>query len=231
MSTTTDQPSPEGSTTDRAKAAAAGTASTATDQAKDLTKTAADQAMDVVGHARQQVGDVAGEARQQAKHVMDSTTSEVESQLEQRLGEAAAAAHSTAGELRALAEGRPEDAGRTADLARQAGERLDRLADRVEDLGVRGAAEEVSELARRRPVAFLAGATAAGILLGRLARAGKETHSSSGTSTASAPSDAGTNPPAAVMAPPEALLIGEAPSPSTPAPVAVAGDLPGGALR
>lgn len=175
---------PDASKADKAKAAASDTAGSAAEQGQAVAQTAASQAQDVASHARDQVGTVATEARQQAQKVMSSTTSEVQSHLEQRLGNAASSARSTAGELRALVEGRPHEAGRTADLARQATDRLERMADRVDDLGVQGILDETSDFARRRPAAFLAGAVAAGFVAGRLARAGKEVQSSS-SSTAS----------------------------------------------
>jgi hypothetical protein len=57
------------------------------------------------------------------------------------------------------------------------------MADRVDELGVQGVVEEVTDLARRRPVLFLAGAATAGILVGRMARAGKEAQSADGSSS------------------------------------------------
>jgi hypothetical protein len=83
------------------------------------------------------------------------------------------------GELQALLDGRPDEAGRTADFARQASSRLEGMADRADELGVRGVVEEVGDFARRRPALFLAGATFAGVLVGRMARAGKEAQSAS----------------------------------------------------
>ncbi|MCU1497067.1 MAG: hypothetical protein JWM47_1020 [Acidimicrobiales bacterium] len=166
------------STTEAARSAAADTAAAARDQARAVASTAGSQVQDVAGEARTQAANVAGEAKVQAQKVVSTATSEVSSQLEQRLSDAAEAARTTANELRALAEGRPDEAGRTRDLARQASERLEQMADRVDELGVRGVTDEVTDFARRRPVAFLAGALAAGILAGRLGRAGKEVSSS-----------------------------------------------------
>ncbi|MCU1453408.1 MAG: hypothetical protein JWN46_1554 [Acidimicrobiales bacterium] len=174
----------EPSTVDAARSAAADTASTAAEQGKAVAGAAVDQAKDVAVQAREQLGTVTDEAKHQAQRVLSDTSSQLESQLEDRLGTLAGSARSTAGELRALVEGRPQDAGRARDLAAQAADRLDRVADRTEQLGVRGMAEEVSELARRRPVAFLFGAAAAGLLVGRMARAGKEATSSDGSSSA-----------------------------------------------
>lgn len=176
---------PGASKADKAKAAASDTAGSAAEQGQAVAQTAASQAQDVASHARDQVGTVATEARQQAQKVMSSTTSEVQSQLQQRLGTASSSARSTASELRALVEGRPDEAGRTADWARQATDRLERLADRADDLGVQGIIDETTDFARRKPGAFLAGAVAAGFVVGRLARAGKEVQSSSSSTSSS----------------------------------------------
>lgn len=116
--------------------------------------TASDQAQLVVGQAKEQVANVTDEAQAQAQRVLSSATTELSGQLDQRLGTATSAA-------------------RTGDLAHEASQRLERLADRVDELGVRGVTEEVTDFACRRPVAFLVGAAAAGLLVGQLARAGK----------------------------------------------------------
>ena len=60
--------------------------------------------------------------------------------------------------------------GAAADWARTAAEQIERLADRAQQLGPKGVADEVATFARRRPLAFLAGAAAAGFVVGRLAR-------------------------------------------------------------
>jgi len=183
MSNVTRQ-DPEASKADKAKAAASDTAGTAAQQGQVVAQAASAQAGDVAAHARDQVGTVATEARQQAQKVMSTTGSEVQSQLQQRLGTASSAARDTAGQLRALVEGRPDEAGRAADWVRQATDRLERMADQADDLGVQGILDETTDFARRKPGAFLAGAVAAGFIVGRLARAGKDVQSSS-SSTAS----------------------------------------------
>ncbi|HEX2577080.1 MAG TPA: hypothetical protein VHK88_12075 [Aquihabitans sp.] len=171
------------SSTEAAKSAAADTAGTAAEQSKAVAGTAAAQAKDVVADAKGQLGTVTSEAKGQAQKVMSTATSDLESQLEQRLSKASEAARTKATQLRALADGNTEEAGPLVDLIRQAGDRLENLAGRSDELGLRGVAEEVSEFARRRPAAFLLGAAAAGVLVGRMARAGKELNSSSGQST------------------------------------------------
>lgn len=181
-------------TADAARVAAKDTAGTAAEQGKAVASTAADQGKAVAGTAAEQAGNVAGvakeqllsvtdQARGQARQVMSGASSELQGQLEQRLGDLASGARTMVTELQALLEGRPEEGGRSADLARQASSQLERLADRADDLGVRGVVEEVGDFARRRPALFLAGAAFTGVLVGRMARAGKEAQSSEGDSS------------------------------------------------
>lgn len=178
-------PSSGTSTTEAAKSAAADTAGTAVEQGKAVAGHATDQAKDVAAGAKEQLGAVTTQAKDQAQRVMSTATSEIGTQAEQRLGTATSAARDTAGQLRALLDGRTDEAGRMKDLAEQAHQRLDYYADRADELGVQGVVEEISDFARRRPVAFLAGAATAGFLAGRLARAGKEVQSSGGSSGSS----------------------------------------------
>ncbi len=223
-------------TADAAKSAAADTAGTAADKSKEVAGAATDQAKEVASHAREQITSVTGEARSQAQKVMSTASSDLETQLEDRLTRAAEAARSTADQLMALAEGRTEDAGRAGDLARQASERLEHLAGRADELGPRGVVEELSDFARRRPGAFLLGAVAAGVLAGRLARAGKEVQSasSSESSTSGAADLSGSSTPALTPGGGTSMpgLGGQtAATPSTPpadGSVAGAGSTPGG---
>ena len=163
------------------KGTAGGTASTAADQAKAVSGTAADQAKQVTSEARAQMASLSSQAKDHASSVMSSTSDELQQQMGDRLGRASSMARERAGQLQALAEGRVDEAGPLKDWAGEASERLRRLADRADELGPRGVIDELSSFARRRPAAFLAGAGLAGIVVGRLARAGKEVSGSNGS--------------------------------------------------
>ncbi len=157
-----------------AAAQAAGeTAGVAAEQGRNVASTAADQAKAVAGEAKSQAMSVTSEARQQASRVVDDASSELRQQLEQRLTELAHSARGTAGELRALHEGRTDEAGRAGNLARQASDRLGQMADKADELGLGGMTEEAVKFARRRPLMFLGGAVAAGFLAGRTLRNAK----------------------------------------------------------
>lgn len=168
------------------RSAVTDTAQVAAERGHTVADAAAGQARELGQEARDQLAAVTGEARDQAHRALTNTTDELSSQLEERLGDATHLARTRADELRALAEGRPEDAGTTRDLALRAGERLEAVADRVDELGVHGLVGEVAAYARRRPLVFLAGAAGAGLLVGRLARATKEAGGTSAP-TATAP--------------------------------------------
>lgn len=195
------------------------TAEVARGAAQDTAQEATEQAKEVVSVASDQIASVGSEAIGHARTVVDSATSDVRDQLEQRLRTLSEQARTTAEELQALVEGRPEDAGRTKDLAQTASARIEKVADRVDELGVQGVVEEVTDLARRRPVLFLAGAAAAGVLVGRMARAGKEAQGSS--------SDATPNGISAPAAPTPAPMPAPTSTPTpTPMPASASAPLP-----
>ena len=150
--------------------AAGQVAGQATDQAKNVTQAAKEQTKAVAQTAQEQARTVGAEAQHHARRVMRDTGGEVEVQLDQRVRQLTQTARSSSDELRALAEGRTDDAGRMGEFATQAARTLSSWSDRAEELGPRGLADEAARLARRRPLAFLAGAAAAGFLIGRVLR-------------------------------------------------------------
>lgn len=181
------------------------------EKARHVAATAESEARHVLDDAVERVDDLRGEAWSQASHVLDTATGELESQIQDRVHHAVDLARTRADELDALCDGRPEDAGRSLDLVRDASRRLRGAADRVDDLGVRGVVDEVGDFARRRPVLFLAGAAAAGVLVGRMARAGAEERGR----TQASPETRAPQVPAAAPPPPPDLV--EPPGLSGPA--------------
>lgn len=193
-------------------------AGTAAEKGQEVAATAAEQARGVAAVASEQAATVGSQAVDQARTVLDSATGDVREQLEQRLRTLSDQARTTAEELQALVEGRPEDAGRTKEMAQSASEHIGRFADRADELGVQGVVEEVTDLARRRPVLFLAGAATAGILVGRMARAGKEAQGSNGSS---GDTGIGNGQSAAAVTPGWGETTGGAPAPVVPVPAPV----------
>jgi uncharacterized protein YjbJ (UPF0337 family) len=142
----------------RSKAAVAAETArdTAKDEARNVAGTAKEQAGAVVGEARGQVRRIASQARQQA-------TDRVRGQHDQLVGR-----------LRGLADefqemgGDGDSPGKA--LVGDLGQRGRRVADYLADRGPEGLVSELTDFARRRPFAFLAGAVAAGFLVGRLGK-------------------------------------------------------------
>jgi len=129
---------------------------TAKDEARTVAATAKQEAANVVGEARGQVRRLASQARDQATdRVRGSHGKMVE-------------------RLRGLAD-EFEEMGRDGDspgkaLVSDLGQRGRRVADYLADRGPEGLLSEVTDFARRRPMAFIATAVAAGFLAGRLGK-------------------------------------------------------------
>ncbi|MGW4641842.1 hypothetical protein ACWEN6_25215 [Sphaerisporangium sp. NPDC004334] len=144
----------------RAKEAAGEVAGTAGHAVGEVAGTATEQVAAVAGEVRNQAGQAIGQLRGRAAQEVDSQTRKAVQGIRQ-----------WADDLSAMAEnGKPESPVRTvthhvADTGRRA-------ADYLEEHGVAGVTDDVQRFARRRPGVFLAGAVAAGFLVGRLAKAG-----------------------------------------------------------
>jgi uncharacterized protein YjbJ (UPF0337 family) len=139
------------------------------DQAAGVRGTAAQAGRQVAGTAKDQAGEVVSEARDQARALMDRTRSEVGEQAATQQQRAADSLRSLSGELRSMADGQQEP-GMATDLARQAADKAGQLASWLSEREPGDVVAEVSRFARRRPGTFLAVATAAGVLAGRLTR-------------------------------------------------------------
>ncbi len=180
--------------------AAGDTAGVAADQSRNVAASASEQAKAVANQATSQVRSVTDEARQQASRVVGDASTEFRTQMEQRLTQLVHSTRGASDQLRALHEGRTEEAGQARDLARQASDKLGGLADRADELGLQGVTDEVARFARRRPLAFLAAAAVGGVAAARLMRSVQATTGSpdsggAGTGQASLP--ASTRAPAA----------------------------------
>ncbi len=143
------------------------------DVAKDEASNVKDQAVDsgkhVAGIAKQEAGDVATEAGRQAKDLIQQTRTEMSDQVGQQQQRLAGTVHSLAEELGSMASG-GDTSGPVNDLARQGADKGSELARWLEDHEPAELLDEIRSFARRRPVAFLAGAALAGVVVGRLTR-------------------------------------------------------------
>ena len=161
-------------------------ADTAKNETSNVASTAAGGAREVAGEAGAQAKAVAGEAKQQLDRLMSQGREEVRQQAEQRSSQAAGQLRTLSEQFSALVQGRPEAAGPLVGYASDLQTQLRRLASRMEQGGAQGVVEDVTQFARRRPGAFLAGAAGVGFVVGRLVRAGVASQSEDGSATGEA---------------------------------------------
>jgi hypothetical protein len=147
-----------GSTTDVAKEQAGRVGQTATQAGGQVAQTTKEQARNVVGEAKQQARDLVGEAR-----------SQVRDQAGTQKGRAVQGLHALGDELDQMAE-QGGQSGLATEVARQVSGRTRDLARYLERHEPADLLAEVRAYARRRPVVFLAGATLAGVVAGRLTK-------------------------------------------------------------
>jgi hypothetical protein len=136
----------------------------------------ADKAMeagrDVAQEAASQASAVASEAKNQLETLVHEAKDEFRTQVDMRGQQAADGLKTLSQQLSALAEGRPQDAGRVGTMVGEAQQRLQSYSDRLQQRGPQALLDDVTAFARRRPGVFLMGAVATGFVVGRIVRAG-----------------------------------------------------------
>jgi hypothetical protein len=157
-----DQPVSSGSEGDS-------TVETATSEAANVKDTAAGAASGVAEVAKSEVSNVATEAKYQARNLVDQTRSELRGQVNDQQSQLASKVHSWASELGSMAS-KSEDSGPMTDLAQEAARRGGEIGHWLDTHEPADVLQEVKQFARRRPVAFLALAAAAGVVAGRVTR-------------------------------------------------------------
>jgi hypothetical protein len=176
-----DGPAGETSTTEAAKQEAGQVASTAVDQGKQTASVAADAASQtaatategakqVASEAAQQVTEVTRQATDQARELVGQAQSQLHEQATTQTERAAGGLADVGRQLRALGDGRSDEAGFAADAARQLAEKVEQFAGRIQERGFDGTVEDLKSFARRRPGVFLLGAAAAGFAAVRLGK-------------------------------------------------------------
>ena len=155
-------------------------ASVAQEKGHQVATAATQQAREVGATAKQQVERVKGEVVGQGRTLAEEARSQLDSQAHSQSRQLADTLSRLGDEVRALTEGRPEDAdtvvpylSNAADAVYDAADRLYSLAEDIDERGLGGVLEDVQAFARRRPAAFLLGSAAAGLALGRAVRASK----------------------------------------------------------
>lgn len=196
------------------------TASTAAAKTSEVAGTAKEGTKQVASEASHQAGQVAQEASAQARELVGQARNELRDQASQQTGRAVEKMRTLSEQVQALTDGRPEEAGPVGDYARQAGDKLQQVASRLDEGGLDTLFEDAKGFARRRPGAFLAGAAVAGFAMGRMLRGAQSNAQSQGQGPE------GSSYPGA----PDSLAGVGAPSPGaygTP-PIDVAGPVTGG---
>ena len=145
------------------------TVDTAKGEAANVKETAAGAASGVKDVAKSEVSNVAGEAKYQARNLVDQTRSELRGQASNQQSQLASTLNSWASELGSMAS-KSDDSGPMTDLAQEAARRGGEIAHWLDTHEPADVLEEVKRFARRRPVAFLALAAAAGVVAGRVTR-------------------------------------------------------------
>jgi hypothetical protein len=165
------------------------TVDTATIEAGNIKDTAAGAAGDVKDLAKGEVSNVASEAKYQARNLVDQTRSELRGQVGNQQSQLATRLNSWASELGSMAS-KSDDSGPMTDLAHEASRRVGEISHWLDNHEPSDLLDEVKRFARRRPVAFLALAAAAGVVAGRVTRGAVAANTSVDSDTDATPARA-----------------------------------------
>jgi ElaB/YqjD/DUF883 family membrane-anchored ribosome-binding protein len=176
--TTTDEPRREVSASGNG-----GTAKAAAQQASEVASTGVESVKQVASDAAEQVKDVAAQAKSQVSDLIGQTRQEVRQQAEAKGQEAASSLRKFSEQITALSQGRPSEAGQLTSYLDDARQRVQGIADTLEQRGPQGLLDDVTQFARRKPGTFLLCAAVAGFGVGRLVRAGAASDSTAGSAS------------------------------------------------
>ena len=165
------------------------TVETAKSAAANVKDTAADAAAGVKDVAKNEASNVADEAKYQARSLVDQTRSELRGQASNQQSALAEKLHGWASELGSMAS-RADASGPMTDLAQEASRRVGETSHWLENHEPADLLGEVKRFARRRPVAFLAIAAAAGVVAGRVTRGAVAANTSVGSDREATPARA-----------------------------------------
>ena len=174
----------------RAADEAQAVASTAQEQGRQVARAAARQSREVGTTAKEQAERVRGEVVEQGRTVVAEARGQVESQVHDQSRQLAERLARLGDEVRALKEGRPEDAetvrpyvADAADALYDAADRVYSLASDIDERGLNGVLDDIQAFARRRPGAFLLGAAVLGFGVGRAVKASSGENGEEGRSS------------------------------------------------
>lgn len=150
----------------RQDSSAAAVAQTAQDKASEGAALVGGKAAEVGGTAKEQAANVVGEATSQARSLVGDLHDQIQGQAQSQTKSLADNVRRLAQELQEMSEsGKPDST--MAGVARKIADGGNQAADRIEQRGPGGLVSDLQNFARRRPGAFLAGATMAGFLVHR----------------------------------------------------------------
>jgi hypothetical protein len=145
------------------------TVETAKSEAGNVKDTAVGAAAGVKDVAKSEASNVAEEAKYQARSLVDQTRSELRGQASSQKSAVAERLKGWASELGSMAS-KADESGPMSDLAQEASRRVGEISHWLDNHEPGDLLDEVKRYARRRPVAFLAIAAAAGVVAGRVTR-------------------------------------------------------------
>jgi len=149
----------------------------ARDRGVEVGQHAKSAAADVKDSATDRARDVAGEARTQARDLVGHTRDTLVTHADDQTSRLADTVDELAGELHKMAASTDQN-GLAGRVVGELAERADAVAQRLRGRSSTDLVDDVRDLARRRPGAFLAGAAGLGLLVGRLGRGLKDANSS-----------------------------------------------------
>jgi hypothetical protein len=132
--------------------------------------TAADEAKELARQAGGQVRQVAQEAKHELRSLTEQGRQELKSQAEAQTERASQNLRTLSDQTRALAEGRPDEAGPLAGYVQGVSGKLSGWADSLDRRGFDGMVAQVQGFARRRPAAFIGLCVVAGFAVSRVGR-------------------------------------------------------------
>ena len=140
------------------------------DEASNLASEAGSAGRRVADVTKDETRAVASETKRQARRLAGDARRELRDQAAAQQTRAASGLRSVGGELSRMADGSTEP-GVATDVVREAGRRVDGVAQWLDQRDPGSLLQEVKMFARRRPGVFLAIALGAGVVAGRLTRA------------------------------------------------------------
>jgi len=169
----------------------ASTTDTARDEARQTAQVAGDEAGNIANEARAQASNVASEAASQVRDLAEQVRAQAQEHAGAQQQMVASQMRSFCDELSSMASN-SEQPGTATEVVRQTSQRIREAASWLESSDPADVLEAVRDVARRRPGAFLAGAAVAGLAVGRLTRAGVDSHRE--TSADSLPPESASQP-------------------------------------